>query len=476
MMNDENDMDEKSYDLNPDNKEFEDSNPWRDAISYITWGLILTSFTLNFFMLQYILPTIGVILLYLGARNLRKVNHWFFTAWILTMIKLFCYYVQLIIYATPIFLLYNNKIIITAISIFFQIILLLILRNAIRGVFRQASITPSSDPLLLAIIWTVLITVCAIYSLTYYWIVIIPLLIFYVSIYGSLYRVGDELNGADFLFVNASVKVRDNVIKWGYFTSCLILVIISCISANHIKLDESEQTAITDSKTRAELIELGFPENIIVDVSDEDISLLSGAIHIDSSSDLLTFRRPTQTVGNNNSHSNKTEKGTLQATTIYIELPNNHLYILVHFDWMEGNAYWQDGFTFWSEEGYELLNGVLLFNWNDIQYMAPIPRLNSKIVTSYSMFGAKESKQITGAVSFPFNSKHQRGYVFYRVQLAKDQWIGSNIFNYVHYVHPFQLPYEETEKRILSGSFFFKYNMDQHHTTYKMKAYRDANN
>jgi len=92
------------------------------------------------------------------------------------------------------------------------------------------------------------------------------------------------------------------------------------------------------------------------------------------------------------------------------------------------------------------------------------------------MFGTKESKQISGAVSFPFNSSRQRGYVFYHIQLPKDQWIASNIFNYVHYHHPFQLPYEETERRILSGNFFFKDNLDQHHTIHKMKAFRDANN
>jgi hypothetical protein len=476
IMNDENDMEEMSYDFNPSNDEVEETNPWREPISYITWGLVLTSFTLNFFLLQYILPTIGVILLYLGTRNLRRVNRWFFAAWILTMIKLFWYYIQLIIYATPIFLLYKNNMFISAISIIFQIILLLVLRNAIQGVYRQASITPTRDPLLLAIIWTVLIAVCAIYSLANNWIVIIPLIIFYITIYRSLYSVGGELSGTDYIFVNASVKVRDNVIIWGYFISCLILVFISCISANHIELNESLETATTDSKTRAELIELGFPENIIVDISDEDISMLSGAIHIDSSSDLLTFRQPTQTVGNNNSHSNKTEKSTLQATTIYIEFPNNHLYVLVHFDWMENKSYWQDGFTIMGEEGFELLNGVLLYNRNGTRYTAPIPRLKNEVVTSYSYFGAKESRQISGAVSFPFASERQRGYIFYHIQFSKDRLAGVNLFNYVHYNHPFQLPYDETEKRILNGSFIFKDNMKQQYTNFYLHIYRDTNN
>lgn len=50
------------------------NNPWRNPIKLITWGFLMTSFTLNFFLLQYILPTIGVGLLYLGFLNMRKGN------------------------------------------------------------------------------------------------------------------------------------------------------------------------------------------------------------------------------------------------------------------------------------------------------------------------------------------------------------------------------------------------------------------
>lgn len=40
-------------------------------------GLALSTVTLNFLNLQYILPAIGLLFLWLGFRRLRQVNGWF---------------------------------------------------------------------------------------------------------------------------------------------------------------------------------------------------------------------------------------------------------------------------------------------------------------------------------------------------------------------------------------------------------------
>jgi hypothetical protein len=149
--------------------------------------------------------------------------------------------------------------------------------------------------------------------------------------------------------------------------------------------------------------------------------------------------------------------------------------VLVHFDWTDGKAYWQDGFTIWGENGIELLNGRLLYKINEVEYSAPIPRLKCEAVTQYSFFGAQESRQISGAVSYPFASKEQRGYVFYRIQLPKDQLCGSNCLNYVHYNLPVQFPYSETEQQIINGKYFFDDNLLQHYTNFFLKGYRDIN-
>lgn len=211
-MNEQNDIEGISNDFTQDSEYTQKTNPWAKPISYIAWGFLLTLFTLNFLMLQYILPTIGAILMYLGFRSLRNINRWFFTAWIIASIKLFLYYVQLIIFTTPIFIYYQNNISISVIFIILQVILLFVFRNALQTIYRQTNTTPTRDPILWAIIWTGLMVLCAIYSLTISWIIIIPLLIFLIRIIQSLYKLGDELSDVSHIFVYAPVKVSNVIL------------------------------------------------------------------------------------------------------------------------------------------------------------------------------------------------------------------------------------------------------------------------
>ena len=50
----------------------EPPTPWRRALLLICWGIALTTITLNFLNLQYILPAVGSVLLCLGFRSLRR--------------------------------------------------------------------------------------------------------------------------------------------------------------------------------------------------------------------------------------------------------------------------------------------------------------------------------------------------------------------------------------------------------------------
>ena len=64
-----------------------DVTPWRRAIGNILGGSAMCSITLNFFCLNYLLPTIGVILQLLGFRPLRRENRWFRACWLLAVLR-----------------------------------------------------------------------------------------------------------------------------------------------------------------------------------------------------------------------------------------------------------------------------------------------------------------------------------------------------------------------------------------------------
>ena len=75
-------------------------NPWRRAMVRIVWGTGLTTLTLNFWYLNYLLPAVGVVLLFLGFRTLRRENRWFALCWGLSLLDLAAFYVGRVMDAT----------------------------------------------------------------------------------------------------------------------------------------------------------------------------------------------------------------------------------------------------------------------------------------------------------------------------------------------------------------------------------------
>lgn len=59
----------------------EQAEPWSRAMKYIIWGLALVTFRLELFYLQFILPCIGSVLVFLGFRSLRRSARGFATAY-----------------------------------------------------------------------------------------------------------------------------------------------------------------------------------------------------------------------------------------------------------------------------------------------------------------------------------------------------------------------------------------------------------
>ena len=63
-------------------------NPWQMAMTQVLWGFGLSTITLNFLYLDYILPALGAVLLVLGFRTLRRENRPLRWCYILSIAKL----------------------------------------------------------------------------------------------------------------------------------------------------------------------------------------------------------------------------------------------------------------------------------------------------------------------------------------------------------------------------------------------------
>lgn len=61
---------------------------WKQTYENILVGMGMCVITLNFLLLNYILPSIGILMIFLGLRRLRRENRWFRSAYGLAGIKL----------------------------------------------------------------------------------------------------------------------------------------------------------------------------------------------------------------------------------------------------------------------------------------------------------------------------------------------------------------------------------------------------
>ena len=76
--------------------------PWSSAMMSLLLGQALVTFHLEFFYLQYLLPLLGSVLIYLGSRSLRKENKYFRLSWILGCVRLIWSALYLVLCATPV--------------------------------------------------------------------------------------------------------------------------------------------------------------------------------------------------------------------------------------------------------------------------------------------------------------------------------------------------------------------------------------
>ncbi len=75
--------------------------PWQSAMHKIMWGMVLNTFKLEFLYLQYILPLLGSVLMYLGYRSLRRENAPFRLCYLISAFLLVWHAVMDILAATP---------------------------------------------------------------------------------------------------------------------------------------------------------------------------------------------------------------------------------------------------------------------------------------------------------------------------------------------------------------------------------------
>lgn len=461
-------------------------HPWSEAIGFITWGFFLTTFNLNFIYLQYILPTIGSFLIFGGFRSLRNENKYFKMAWILSLVTLFKQLASLVVISTPLNTGDYPNFAIKVVVLAFQLAIFMVFHKALSETFKKAGKAMEKEPLLWLALWTVGAFFLALSPLSKNWLVVIFMVISYIGILISLYSVGNQLDDEGCILATAPVKISNRTLGWAYFLLTLVTVITCSAFYNHLKLEPQEYYPPSMTEGRQNLLELGFPAQALMYLSNQDVKRLDGALDVESFSKLLMFDpKKVEHVNNQEgytyiTHSYQKGKKNIQVTTVFIEMPKNVVYVMQYFTWEGGKPVWQDGFLISGEpkaDDKEIISSGLFFSRDGNNYTAGFPRLVCEKNTIKTMFGISHPVIITGALSYPFGSHDQGGYVLYRYTVKGDSGIyyTEANFSYVHLSSPVHLPYQNTEDLMLRGAFAFYDELQQHFTTYGSVAVRERN-
>lgn len=430
--------------------------PWRKAMNRILWGTGLTTLTLNFLNLDTILPAIGILLMVLGYRTLRNENKWFKAAYMITVFRALWFCISVFFNST----LLTEDEVISDILMFgnylWQIplfISLLALRNGIRSVQKKAGLPPHGGTGLL--IWYMAIFLLAVVS--FQGLLIWGLLIGYICILRGLYKLSRELDEAGYTISPAPVKISDSTVKLIYAGSIAFALIVGYSFFNKYPMDWQPVTLSSDNEVqeiRQELLDLGFPEHILDDLTEEDILSCKGAIrvvvdiqdHPVNDGREVTERRSdglyTYTVY---------DQEELRLTGVGVELPGEREQwkIIHHFQWViDPGFYGTEVIHLWpayrNGQGwvsYSDFSGQILYNDDFQSFSAPYYSLEKESYTLESIFwGEQTSTDVFAAFSMPNDGENHRGYIAYTIAEAQDGWLVDAWINYTHQTSWLQYP------------------------------------
>jgi hypothetical protein len=443
----------------------ESVTPWKKAIHYVLIGLALSTLTLNFWCLDYILPTIGIVLCLLGFRILRQENKWFRGCFFLAVIRV-VYNLSIFILNTTIIpsTILNTTILNTTIASILTVVILLSLFaelfcfwRGLRAVQKKVGLTPHANGVVALIIWYVFVALLWVIEYSG-WIIVIAMVIGYIFIIRTIYTISKELDEAGYSIQTASVKITDRTLV---ILIALFLLIGSICGYLFGASYPMEWTSISDTESseveeiKNHLLELGFPENILKDLSVEDIMACEGALRVKiDGTNLSTDSGETAT---------DDDKNVLQITGIGVQLSSNleKWMVFSHFLWKDNpNFYGTESVQLWPAYGnYEgwnsegKISGRVLYDKDGKTFTSSYYSLKEQSDTFESIFGGEEIyTDIFATFSMPKKGEHYRGYVAYQMEGFGEKYTINTWINYTHQQNWLQYPVKTAmEKRMESS-------------------------
>lgn len=458
--------------------------PWRRAMNRILFGMALCAITLNFLCLNYILPAVGTVLLLLGFRTLRRENRWLGGCFAVTVIRAVYFFATLVLNTTILQSAVFTPTVTAALAAVNAVLLLALYFCFWRGLLavqKKAGLPAQTGGALALIVWYALVCVLAAVHYTG-WIVPIAMLVGYGCILRSLCRLSGALDEAGYAIAPGPVRVTDR---------CLVLVIaavlgIGCtlgyLFGGSYRMDWQPVDASTQAQTetiRQQLLGLGFPEEVLNDLTPEDIAACDGALRIVTEAEDYPVNDGRNVLWE--AYNEKNERYYVQDTVydvkelrltgVAVQLPVERETWMVfhHFLWTtDPDFYGTEAIQIrpacrsipegWAAAGDA--TGRVLYDRGGQTFAAPYASLGARTFTANTvLWGEQTNTDLFAAFSLPWHGEHCRGYVAYSTTEACDGYILSSGVYYTHQQSWLQYPVVTAmEKRLTttwgdSGAF-----------------------
>ena len=452
--------------------------PWRRAMNRILFGMALCAITLNFLCLNYILPAVGTVLLLLGFRTLRRENRWLGGCFAVTVIRAVYFFAALVLNTTILQSAVFTPAVTTALTAVNAVLLLALYFCFWRGLLavqKKAGLPAQTGGALALIVWYALVCVLAAVHYTG-WIVPIAMLVGYGCILRSLCRLSGALDEAGYAIAPGPVRVTDR---------CLVLVIaavlgIGCtlgyLFGSSYRMDWQPVDASTQTQTaaiRQQLLDLGFPEDVLNDLAPEDIAACDGALRIVTETEDYPVNDGRNVLWE--AYNEKNERYYVQDTVydvkelrltgVAVQLPGERETWMVfhHFLWTTDPGFYgteaiqirpacrsiPEG---WAAAGDA--TGRVLYDRGGQTFAAPYASLGARTFTANTvLWGEQTNTDLFAAFSLPRQCSPCRGYVAYSTTEACDGYILSSGVYYTHQQSWLQYPVVTAMEKRMTSAF-----------------------
>lgn len=446
--------------------------PWRTAMDRILVGLALTNITLNFLCLNYILPAVGCVQLLRGWRALRNENRWFRTGWYLSIPQAVFFFFTLVLNATVYQEVFFGLPLIpwlTRFGIAAEFASFACLWGGFRAVQRKADQPPHAGAAAALMVWYGIICILGLQQYSG-WLLGLPVILAYICIIRSLYSLSKELDEAGYAIEAAPVRLPDEVL-----VKLITVLLAAGILCGYLFFGrpsmewQAVETAITaeQAEIRDHLAGLGFPEELLDDLTAEDLAACKDALRVTVDVEELAMndgREIRVTFGNHTQVHTEYDVYELKVTSIGVQLPGEreHWKLIHHFLWQEEPSYrgseaiqlWPAyrADMGWRQEG--TFTGQVLYDLSGQTLASPFYHLDNETYTAESMFGSSVTTDVFAAYTLPRDGGRCRGYVSYEILETRDGCIVDGWANFVHQEGILQYPVKSAmEYRKTSGWF-----------------------